>query len=204
MTDQTQPPLYTQERTAQGTNGLAVASFVLSLVTLCGIGSLLGVIFGHISLGQIKRKPQGGRGLAIAGLVLGYLGLAAAVLIVVLLIAASSDTSSTGSTKNGVKSLSGNQAHPPQDDVTVSACKADSLGDLQATVVVTNHSTGRSNYIISIAFENSNGSTQLDTTTVLANNLEPGQRTTQQGGSFTKAPSGGFKCRVTEVNRFAS
>lgn len=64
------------------TNGLAIASLVLSLLWLYGVGALLAVIFGHVALGQIKRDPsQGGKGMAIAGLILGYLGL---VLIVVL------------------------------------------------------------------------------------------------------------------------
>ncbi len=58
-------------------NGLAVASLVLSLLWLCGIGSLLAVIFGHIARGQIKRSNgrETGAGLALAGLILGYLPL---------------------------------------------------------------------------------------------------------------------------------
>ena len=41
-------------------------------------GSVLGVVFGHVALRQIRAGggAQRGRGLAIAGLVLGYLGLA--------------------------------------------------------------------------------------------------------------------------------
>jgi hypothetical protein len=60
------------------TSGLAIASLVLSLVWICGLGSLLAVIFGAISLSQISRSSGrlGGKGLAIAGLVLGILGLA--------------------------------------------------------------------------------------------------------------------------------
>jgi hypothetical protein len=65
------------------TNGLAVASFVLALLWLCGLGSLLGVVFGHVSVGQIKRDNQRGRGLAIAGTIIGYLGIAGLVLSLV-------------------------------------------------------------------------------------------------------------------------
>ena len=60
---------------AGGTNGFAIASLVLGILTLCGLGSVLAVIFGHIALGQIKDRNQTGRGLAIAGLVLGYVGI---------------------------------------------------------------------------------------------------------------------------------
>jgi hypothetical protein len=49
---------------------------VLSVAWLFGLGSLLGVIFGHVALNQIKQRGESGRGLAIAGIVLGYLALA--------------------------------------------------------------------------------------------------------------------------------
>lgn len=74
-----------------GTNGFAIASLIASIVS-CGIGSILGVIFGHVALGQIKRTGEGGRGLAIAGLIIGYIGLAAIIAFVVIaLVAADSD-----------------------------------------------------------------------------------------------------------------
>lgn len=71
--------------TGGGTNGLAVASLILGILWLCWLGSLLAVIFGHVALGQIKKsgETQGGKGLAIAGLVLGYLGIATLVLSLV-------------------------------------------------------------------------------------------------------------------------
>lgn len=59
------------------TSGLAITSLICGLlqVLCCGLGSLLAVIFGHIALGQTRRGERAGAGLAIAGLVLGYLGL---------------------------------------------------------------------------------------------------------------------------------
>lgn len=62
-----------------GTNGLAIASLVCAFLIFP-----LGIIFGHMSLSQIKRNHQEGRGLAIAGLVVGY---AMAVLTVLMIIA---------------------------------------------------------------------------------------------------------------------
>lgn len=57
------------------TNGLSVAGLILSILWIGGIGSLLGVIFGHVSRGQIKKRPQRGAGLSLAALIIGYLGL---------------------------------------------------------------------------------------------------------------------------------
>jgi hypothetical protein len=66
-------------------NGLAVGSFVLSLLWLFGVGSVLAVIFGHVALRQIKRSQgrQSGRGLAVAGLIIGYVGFLPPILFYV-------------------------------------------------------------------------------------------------------------------------
>ena len=50
------------------TNALAIVSLICAFLI-----APLGVVFGHISLSQIKRTGEEGRGLAIAGLVIGYL-----------------------------------------------------------------------------------------------------------------------------------
>ncbi|TFD27111.1 thioredoxin domain-containing protein [Cryobacterium sp. TMT2-23] len=63
------------------TNTLAIVSLVSAFFV-----SLAAVITGHIALGQIKRRGEGGRGLAIAGLILGYAGIVATIIGVVLLI----------------------------------------------------------------------------------------------------------------------
>jgi hypothetical protein len=72
-----------------GTNGFAIASLVLSLVWIYWIGSILAVVFGHIAVGQINRTQgtQGGKGMAVAGLVIGYVAIGFAVLAIVIFIA---------------------------------------------------------------------------------------------------------------------
>ncbi|HEX6871244.1 MAG TPA: DUF4190 domain-containing protein [Micromonosporaceae bacterium] len=47
-----------------GTNGLAIASLVFGLIG----GVLFAVLFGVMALVQVRKRPQKGRGLAIAGL----------------------------------------------------------------------------------------------------------------------------------------
>ena len=67
---------------AKPTNGLAIASLVSALVWFLWLGSLAAIVFGHVSLGQIKRSggAQSGQGIAIAGLVIGYLSMIPVVL----------------------------------------------------------------------------------------------------------------------------
>ena len=68
---------------ARGTNGFAIASLVCSIVA-CGVGSVLGIVFGHIARRQIRRTGEGGNGLAIAGMVIGYVGVAALATMIVV------------------------------------------------------------------------------------------------------------------------
>jgi hypothetical protein len=70
---------------APGINGMAVASLVLGLVWVFWIGSVLAVIFGFLALRDIDASGgrQTGRGLAIAGIVLGFLSLGGLVVAIV-------------------------------------------------------------------------------------------------------------------------
>lgn len=73
------------------TNGFSIASLVLGIIWIYWLGSILAVIFGHVALSQIKKANgrQTGRGMAIAGLVLGYIGVATLILFVIFIILAS-------------------------------------------------------------------------------------------------------------------
>jgi hypothetical protein len=75
-------PAYGQPASAVGyappTNTLAILALVLGFVVPIG-----GIICGHIALGQIKRTGESGHGLAMAGLVLGYVFTGLTVLFVI-------------------------------------------------------------------------------------------------------------------------
>ena len=74
------------------TSGLAIASMVLGILWVYWIGSILAVIFGHIAISQARKDPTlRGKGMAIAGLVLGYIGVG--FLVLAILVAASSSPS---------------------------------------------------------------------------------------------------------------
>ena len=48
-------------------NQLSIVAFVLAFVASIG-----GIICGHLALAQIKGSGEDGRGLALAGLIIGY------------------------------------------------------------------------------------------------------------------------------------
>ena len=79
------------------TSGLAIASLVLGVFWLYGLGSVLAVIFGSVALRNINRSNGWvtGKGMAIAGLVLGIIGLIVfAILIFGLTFGGTTESSS--------------------------------------------------------------------------------------------------------------
>jgi peptidyl-prolyl cis-trans isomerase B (cyclophilin B) len=70
---------YPQYPQPQPTNTLAIVSLVCAFLF-----APLGIIFGHMSMSQIKKTGEEGRGLAIAGLVVGYMITILTIVVVVL------------------------------------------------------------------------------------------------------------------------
>lgn len=68
------------------TSGLAIAALAIAVVPCC-LTSLVGVVLGIVALGKINREGLGGRGLAIAAIIVGSvltipgLGITAAIAI---------------------------------------------------------------------------------------------------------------------------
>ena len=83
-----------------GTNGMAIAALVSSLLGwVCAIGPILGVIFGFVALSQIKKTGQSGRGMALAGIIIGFVVIAIMVVYLVLVVvfaATHPDTNAAG------------------------------------------------------------------------------------------------------------
>ena len=61
---------------------------VLGILWLYWIGSILALVFGYVAKSQIKRSngAQTGRGMAIAGIVLGWVGVGLLALVILIAI----------------------------------------------------------------------------------------------------------------------
>ena len=76
---------------ARTTSPLAVVSLVtglLSWVILPLVGALVAIVCGHMARGEIRRDPDrlDGDGLALAGLILGWVNIALMVLTVLAIL----------------------------------------------------------------------------------------------------------------------
>lgn len=71
-----------------GTNGLATGSLVTSIVgiVVCTLACPVGAILGHVALGRIRESGQQGRGMALAGVIIGWIGTALLVGVIVLFV----------------------------------------------------------------------------------------------------------------------
>jgi hypothetical protein len=76
----------------RATNGLAVASLVLGIIgwALCGVGSILAIVFGAMARSQIRSSGgrETGDGMALAGIILGSIGVALVIAYVAAALAA--------------------------------------------------------------------------------------------------------------------
>ncbi|HZM82095.1 MAG TPA: DUF4190 domain-containing protein [Candidatus Limnocylindrales bacterium] len=77
------------------TNGLAIASLIVSIVGvvgMCGWGPLsvfvspVGAILGHVAQRQIKTSGDQGYGMALAGIIVGWIGFVLALAYLALFI----------------------------------------------------------------------------------------------------------------------
>jgi hypothetical protein len=86
-TDQTYPPL----QPVQKNSGLAIASLVCGIVAytfLPFLAAIAAVITGHMAMAEINRSNGviTGKGMAITGLVMGYIQIVCLFIFILLLI----------------------------------------------------------------------------------------------------------------------
>ncbi len=87
-----QPTPYASAPAGPKTNTLSIVALILSILWI----SIPAVICGHIAMGQIKSRGEGGRGLAIASLIIGYIGVLAGLLGIIFWVTVFGIAASSG------------------------------------------------------------------------------------------------------------
>ena len=88
-------PTYVPVMPQPKTNGMAIGSMVVSIVGITlvacyGGGGLLGIvgaILGHVARRQIKARKESGDGMALAGIIIGWISAGLGLLVVGLIVA---------------------------------------------------------------------------------------------------------------------
>jgi hypothetical protein len=83
---------YTPPPAGPPTNGMAIGSLIASILGLTffpTIGSIIGLVLGYTARNQIRDSAgtMGGEGLAMAGIILGWIGVGLTVIGVCLVFA---------------------------------------------------------------------------------------------------------------------
>ena len=93
------PELSQIEQDAKTGSGLAIGSFVTSLALIflsAGFFSFIGAILGHVSLSKLKKSGSTqNRGLAVAGVIIGWVSTALAWIFLIGFIALIAGAAST-------------------------------------------------------------------------------------------------------------
>ncbi len=73
---------YAQPMPTRQTNGLAIASMVVSLasILICGWPAIIGAIMGHVARRQIRERGEEGDGMALTGVIVGWIVFALSVI----------------------------------------------------------------------------------------------------------------------------
>jgi Domain of unknown function (DUF4190) len=79
------------------TNGQAIGALIAGIVGVplcfCGIPSIIAIVLGILAMNETKRTGQDGHGMALAGVIIGVIGLALAVLTWIASAAGHTDSS---------------------------------------------------------------------------------------------------------------
>jgi len=75
------PPTAVYPAAGGRTNTMAILAIIFGIG-----GGWGGILFGHIALSQIRRTGEQGHGLALAGLICGYIGTAAGLIVMIVFI----------------------------------------------------------------------------------------------------------------------
>lgn len=183
-------------------NGLAIAALVLGILTFVCLGPIAGVlaiIFGFLGLKKANEMGGTGKGMSIAGIVLGLVGTIASILFLVFVVFAVGQASD--SISDSVKNWSG-EATASDYNVTVEKCAVDeTFGSPEMTIKVTNKTSGEKNYIFNYEFRSGSG-TLIDSGSSFPETIPPNRSKLVEISSFEDVTSPSVKCEITSVENW--
>lgn len=172
---------------------LALVLGILSFVCLWGIGGVLAIVFGVLGLGRARSTDGEGRGLSVAGIVLGIVNIMVSIVVVVLLALLLREAANSVNEQNG-------KADPSKYAVAIDDCTTDVFDHPMMTVRVTNLTSSPKSYLLQYAFRA--GSSTIDTGTAWPSTILPNDSVTIDIVSSVTAKGNGIRCEITEVDNW--
>jgi hypothetical protein len=189
---------------AQANNGMGIAALVLGIVSVvlffaCGAGILAGVlavVFGFLGMGKAKQIDKG-RGMSLAGMILGVVGVIGGILFLVLVTIGVNKASDNISTNlnNAFGSVD-----PSDYQLTTDTCKIDNSGTVEFTGTIKNKAGRDLDVIITGEIRNAKTNSLITTTTDTVSTTK-GDTSDWSLNTVISNPVD-ITCKVTEVNNF--
>ena len=181
-------------------NTMALVSLlagIFSFVCLGAIGAILALIFGFLGLSRAKQMNGNGKGMSIAGIILGILNLIVTAVVIVLIVVFAG--SAKDSLNEAIQNIGGT-APASSYEVKVTACSADSMGSVTFNGTITNRTAGSKSFIVQTSVTDSGGA-EISTIPAIVTDIPAGATETWDANSFGD-PVGSITCKVTGVNNF--
>lgn len=174
---------------------MAVAALVLGILTFVCLGPIAGVlaiVFGF--LGVKKANESGvGKGMSIAGIVLGAVGTVLSIVLLFVFVIAADNVSNSLNDAFGA-------ADPSDYDITTDSCKVDQFGFVEFDGTIKNTASKDMNFTINTEIRESGSNVVLDSpsTYVTVNKND----TTKWSVSAVLDNATNIECKVDSVNDF--
>jgi len=179
-------------------NAMAVAALVLGILTFVCLGPIAGVlaiIFGFLGMKKANQLGGTGKGMALAGLILGAVGtIISIVLFVVFVVLA-------GTATVAIKGATG-AADPGTYSYKITSCGTDTFNDPEMTITVTNTSSSAKQFTFNYEFRSASGSLIDSGTSFPTASIPAHDSMDVQISSYTSTTSLSPKCEITGVNNW--
>jgi hypothetical protein len=179
-------------------NGMAVAALVLGILTFVCLGPIAGVlaiIFGFLGMKKANELGGTGKGMAVAGLILGAVGTILSIILFVVFVVLA-----------GTATVAINDATGPADPSTysykITDCGKDSFDDPEMTVTVTNKTDSKKQFTFDYEFRSSSGAIIDSGSTFIPETIPANDSLEVQISSFESTTSSSVKCEITGVNNW--
>jgi hypothetical protein len=183
------------------TNGLAIAALVLGLLSFICLGPIGGaaaVIFGILGLKKANEVGTG-RGMSIAGIILGILGTIVSVALTILLVVGLDQASDLALDEiddlGGIASLS-------DYEIEETTCEVDDLGIASYEGTIENTSSESKGFTINTEIKDADTGRVLDTSSVTKDEIPPGATEEWAIVATGLEPEADVTCRIVTVNNF--
>ena len=216
------PPIQQQAPVAAPKNGMGLTALILGIIgTICGIipflfflsGTLgvLGVIFGLVALGRVRKGHATNKGVTVIGLIASAVAFILGIVGIVIVVSAGAKLvdeidKSLPKTESSRAVGTPGAAESPESAVTDFVCGAPSTEDgydkgrAEATMTVTNIAKESRSYSVQVEWVDASGARVADDIQ-FASGLAPGQKTVLTAESFEDVSSAPT-CKLVEVTSY--